>query len=98
MLALIKSSICRKEIPLKYIKGKKVGMLLMLSLWLLLVLFVATDIPIYFPIFLLLLLLQLKLLLLILPLLLLLLFVCDVLSCMPEVLLYFAFLPLLQLL
>ena len=81
------------EIPLKYIKGKKVGVLSMLSLWLLLVLFVATDIPIYFPIFLLLLLLQLKLLLL-----LLLLFVCDVLSCMPEVLLYFAFLPLLQLL
>ena len=53
----------------------------MLSLWLLLVLFVATDIPIYFPIFLLLLLLQLKLLLLILPLLLLLLlFVSDALS------------------
>ena len=81
------------EIPLKYIKGKKAGVLSMLSLWLLLVLFVATDIPIYFPIFLLLLLLQLKLLLL-----LLLLFVCDVLSCMPEVLLYFAFLSLLQLL
>ena len=92
MLALIKSSISRMEIPLKYIKGKKVGVLSMLSLWLLLVLFVATDIPIYFPIFLLLLLLQLKLLLL------LLLFVCDVLSCMPEVLLYFAFLSLLQLL
>ena len=64
----------------------------MLSLWLLLVLFVAADIPIYFPIFLLLLLLQLKLLLL------LLLFVCVVLSSMPEVLLYFAFLSLLQLL
>ena len=81
------------EIPLKYIKGKKVGVFSMLSLWLLLVLFVVTDIPIYFPIFLLLLLLQLKLLLLILPLLLLLL-----LSCMPEVSLYFAFLSLLQLL
>ena len=80
------------EIPLKYIKGKKAGVLSMLSLWLLLVLFVATDIPIYFPIFLLLLLLQLKLLLL------LLLIVCDVLSCMPEVLLYFALLSLLQLL
>ena len=79
------------EIPLKYIKGKRVGVLSMLSLWLLLVLFVGTDIPIYFPIFLLLLLLQLKLLLLILPLLLLLL-----LSCMPEVSLYFAFLSLLQ--